>query len=137
MEKCRFCYSNHESAAIIETQSRKIQKLSRQLELLAGRLAAIKTNQKQNYKQELRLQSSETHLDQHLQTNNQPPHIKIIAKRSNFLLNTKNRYNALKDEMENNINSTEKQTIQISKNIMHTKLNLIPNLLESSNLFAN
>ncbi|KAF2347763.1 hypothetical protein FHG87_021482 [Trinorchestia longiramus] len=33
MEECRFCYSNHKSAAIIENQSRKIQQLSRQLEL--------------------------------------------------------------------------------------------------------
>ncbi|KAF2357910.1 hypothetical protein FHG87_011337 [Trinorchestia longiramus] len=95
-ERCCFCYSNHESSAIIENQSRKIQELSRQLELscqfefnrqielLAGRLATIEIKQKQNYKHELRLQSSETHLDQHLRTNNQPPHIKIIAKRSNF-----------------------------------------------------
>ncbi|KAF2346360.1 hypothetical protein FHG87_022884 [Trinorchestia longiramus] len=29
MEECRFCYSNHESAAIVENQSRKIQELSR------------------------------------------------------------------------------------------------------------
>ncbi|KAF2368253.1 hypothetical protein FHG87_000991 [Trinorchestia longiramus] len=77
-EECRFCFSNHESAAIIEIQSRKIQELSRQLELscqlefnrqielLAGRLATIEIKQKQNYEHELRLQSSETHLDQHL-----------------------------------------------------------------------
>ncbi|KAF2356845.1 hypothetical protein FHG87_012395 [Trinorchestia longiramus] len=122
MEECRFCYSNHESAAIIENQSRKIQELNRQLELsrqlefnsqielLAGRLATIETNQNQNYKHELRHQSSETHLDSHLPTNNELQHIKIIAERSNFHLKTKNRFNALKDEMENNINSTKEQT---------------------------
>ncbi|KAF2347941.1 SGNH hydrolase-type esterase domain [Trinorchestia longiramus] len=141
INKCRFCYSIQESAAIIEKQSRTIQELSRQLELscqlelsrhlefnrqielLAGRLATIETNQKQNYEHELRLQSPETQLEQHLPTNNQPQHIKIIAKRSNFYLKTKNRFNALKDEMENNalkddmennINSTKEQTTQIS-----------------------
>ncbi|KAF2353062.1 hypothetical protein FHG87_016181 [Trinorchestia longiramus] len=141
MEKCRFCYSKQESAAIIEKQSRTIQELSRQLEfsrqlelsrhlefnrqieLLAGLLATIETNQKQNYKHELRLQSPETQLEQHLPTNNQPQHIKIIGKRSNFCLKTKNRFNALtdemennvlKDEMENNINFTKELTTQIS-----------------------
>ncbi|KAF2360597.1 hypothetical protein FHG87_008648 [Trinorchestia longiramus] len=121
MEECRFCYSNNESAETIENQSRKTQELSRQLEfnrqikLLVGRLVTIETNQKQNYEHEPRFQSSETHLDHHLPTNNQPPYIKIIAKRSNFYLKTKNRFNALKDEMENNINCTKEQTTQISK----------------------
>ncbi|KAF2360166.1 hypothetical protein FHG87_009082 [Trinorchestia longiramus] len=120
MEECRFCYFKQESAAIIEKQSRTIQELSRQLELnrqidlLAGRLATIETNQKQHYEHELRLQSPETQLEQHLPTNNQPQHIKIIAKRSNFYLKTKNRFNVLKDEMENNINSTKEQITQIS-----------------------
>ncbi|KAF2351888.1 hypothetical protein FHG87_017357 [Trinorchestia longiramus] len=126
MDKCRFCYFKQESAAIIEKQSRTIQKLSRQLELsrhlefncqiepLAGRLATLETNQKQIYEYELRLQSPETQLEHHLPTNNQPQHIKIIAKHSNFYLKTKNRCNALKDEMENNSNSTKEQTTQIS-----------------------
>ncbi|KAF2357290.1 hypothetical protein FHG87_011952 [Trinorchestia longiramus] len=158
MEECGCCYSNHESVTNIENQSRKIQKLSRQLELnhqlefnhqiemLAGRVVTIEIKQKQNYEHELRLQSSETHLDQHIWTTNQPPHIEIIVKRSNFHPNPRNRFNALKDEMENNalkdeieinINSAEKQAIQNQTNIIHTKLNLIPNLRESSNLFAN
>ncbi|KAF2360276.1 Endonuclease/exonuclease/phosphatase [Trinorchestia longiramus] len=51
---------------------------------------------------------------QQLSNNNQPKHIKIIAKHSNSYLKTKNRFNALKDEMENNINFTEEQTTQIS-----------------------
>ncbi|KAF2369165.1 SGNH hydrolase-type esterase domain [Trinorchestia longiramus] len=93
--------------------SRQLQ-FNRQIELLARRLAAIEIQQKQNYEHELRRPSSETRLDQHLRTNNQPPHIETIAKRSNFYLNTKNCFNALKDEMENNINSGEEQTIQIS-----------------------
>ncbi|KAF2351793.1 SGNH hydrolase-type esterase domain [Trinorchestia longiramus] len=132
MEECRFCYFKQESAAIIEKQSRTIQELSRQLELnrqlklgrhlefnrqinlLAERLATIETNQKQHYEHELRLKSPETQLEQHLLNKNQPQHIKIIAKRSNFYLKTKNRFNALKYEMENNINSTKEQTTQIS-----------------------
>ncbi|KAF2348937.1 hypothetical protein FHG87_020307 [Trinorchestia longiramus] len=147
MDECRFCYFKQESAAIIEKQSRTIQELSRQLELnrqlelsrhlelnrqidlLAGRLATIETNQK-HYEHELRLQSPETQLKQHLPTNNQPQHIQIIAKRPeiiakrpNFYLKTKNRFstlkdemesNALKNEMENNINSTNEQITQIS-----------------------
>ncbi|KAF2343983.1 hypothetical protein FHG87_025261 [Trinorchestia longiramus] len=160
MEECRFCYSKQESAAIIkkqsctiEKQSRTIQELSRQLELshqlelsrhlefnhqielLAGRLATIETNQKQNYENQLRLQSRETQLEQHLPTNNQLQHIKIIAKRSNFYLETKNRFNALKDEMENNINSTKEQTTQISNE--HNPQQNQSNLLESSDLFEN
>ncbi|KAF2344797.1 hypothetical protein FHG87_024447 [Trinorchestia longiramus] len=142
MDECRFCYFEQESAAIIEKQSRTIQELSRQLELnrqlelsrqidlLAGCLATIETNQKQHYEHELRLQSPETQRKQHLPTNNQPQHIKIIAKcpeiiakRPNFYLKTKNRFstlkdemesNALKNEMENNINSTKEQITQIS-----------------------
>ncbi|KAF2357264.1 hypothetical protein FHG87_011979 [Trinorchestia longiramus] len=148
MDESRFCYFKPESAAIIEKQSRTIQELSRQLELnrqlelsrhlelnrqidlLAGRLATIDTNQKQHYEHELRLHSPETQLKQHLPTNNQPQHIKIIAKRPesiakrpNFYLNTKNRFsilkdemesNVLKNEMENNINSTIEQLTQIS-----------------------
>ncbi|KAF2351052.1 hypothetical protein FHG87_018194 [Trinorchestia longiramus] len=148
MDECRFCYFKQESAAIIEKQSRAIQELSRQLELdrqlelsrhrelnrqidlLAGRLATIETNQKQHYEHELRLQSPETQLKQHLPTNNQPQHIKIIpkrpeiiAKRPNFYLKTKNRFSTLKDEMEsntlknemeNNINSRMEQITQIS-----------------------
>ncbi|KAF2356575.1 hypothetical protein FHG87_012671 [Trinorchestia longiramus] len=125
MDQCRFCYSNHESTAIIENQSRKIQELGRQLELscqlelnrqieqLPGRLEAIEIHQKQNYEYELRFQSSETHLGQHLRTDNHPQRIESIAKRSNFHLSTKNRFNALKDAMENNINSTEEQILQI------------------------
>ncbi|KAF2367250.1 SGNH hydrolase-type esterase domain [Trinorchestia longiramus] len=113
-------------AAIIEKQSRSIQELCRQLKLnrrlelnrqihlLAGRLATIETNQKQHYEHELRLQSLETQLKQHLPTNNQPQHIKIIAKRPNFYLKTKNRFSTLKDEMENNVNSTKDQITQIS-----------------------
>ncbi|KAF2347799.1 hypothetical protein FHG87_021444 [Trinorchestia longiramus] len=118
-----------ESAAIIEKQSRTIQELSHQLELnrqlelsrhlefnrqidLLSRCSAkIEANQKQHYEHELRLQSPET--QQHLPTNNQPQHIQIIGKRSNFYLKTDNRFNALKDEMENNINSTKEQTTQI------------------------
>ncbi|KAF2362038.1 hypothetical protein FHG87_007202 [Trinorchestia longiramus] len=141
MDECRFCYFKQESVAIIEKQLRTIQELSRQLELnrqvelsrhlelnrqidlLAGRLATIETNQKQHYEHELRLQSPETEPKQHLPTNNQPQHIKIIAKRSNFYLKTKNRFSTLKDEMEsnglknemeNNINSTKEQITQIS-----------------------
>ncbi|KAF2346487.1 hypothetical protein FHG87_022758, partial [Trinorchestia longiramus] len=120
MDECRFCYFKQESAAIIEKQSRTIQELSRQLELnrqlelsrhlelnrqidlLAGRLATNETNQKQHYELELRLQSPETQLKQHLPTNNQPQHIKINAKRPNFYLKTKNRFSTLKDEMESN-----------------------------------
>ncbi|KAF2352182.1 hypothetical protein FHG87_017062 [Trinorchestia longiramus] len=87
MEEFRFCYSIHESSAITENQSHKNQKvscqleLSRQLELngkielLAGRLKTIKIQQKQNYKHELRLQSSETHLGQNLRTDNHSQHI--------------------------------------------------------------
>ncbi|KAF2348200.1 hypothetical protein FHG87_021043 [Trinorchestia longiramus] len=86
---------------------------SLQLFNIRGRLATTETNQKQNYEQELQLQSPETELEQHLPTNNQPQQIKIIDKRSNFYLKTKNRFNALKDEMEN-INSTKEQTTQIS-----------------------
>ncbi|KAF2356747.1 hypothetical protein FHG87_012500 [Trinorchestia longiramus] len=122
MDECRFCYFKQESAAITEKQSRTIQELSRQLELnrqidlLAGRLATIETNQKQHYEHELRLQSPETQPKQHLPTNNQPQHLKINAKRPNFYLKTKNRFSTLKDEMEgnalknemgNNINSTK------------------------------
>ncbi|KAF2352851.1 SGNH hydrolase-type esterase domain [Trinorchestia longiramus] len=141
MDECRFCYFKQESAAIFEKQSRTIQEISSQLELnrqlelschlefnrqidrLAGRLVTIETNQKQHYEHELRLQSPETQLKQHLPTNNQPQHIKIIAKRSNFYLKTKNRFstlkdemerNALKNEMENNISSTKEQITQIS-----------------------
>ncbi|KAF2345901.1 hypothetical protein FHG87_023341 [Trinorchestia longiramus] len=141
MDEYCFCYFKQESAAIIEKQSRTVQELSRQLELnrqlelsyhleldrqidlLAWRLAAIETNQKQHYEHELRLQSPETQLNQHLPTNNQPQHIKIIAKRSNFYLTTKNRFSTLKDrieihalknEMENKINSTKEQITQIS-----------------------
>ncbi|KAF2362494.1 hypothetical protein FHG87_006752 [Trinorchestia longiramus] len=58
MEESCFCYSNHESSALIKNYSREIQELSRQLELLMGRLETI---EKQNHKHELRLQSSETH----------------------------------------------------------------------------
>ncbi|KAF2350362.1 hypothetical protein FHG87_018885 [Trinorchestia longiramus] len=141
MDECCFCYFKQESAAIIEKQSRTIQELSRQLELnrqlelschlelnrqinlLAGRLATIETNQK-HYEHELRLQCPETQLKQHLPTNNQPQHIKINTKRPNFYLKTKNRFsslkdemegNALKNEMENNINSTKEQITQICK----------------------
>ncbi|KAF2353814.1 hypothetical protein FHG87_015429 [Trinorchestia longiramus] len=141
MDECHFCYIKQESTVIIERQSRTIQELSRQLELnrqlelsrhlelncqidlLAGRLATIEKNQKQHYEYELRLQSPETQLKQHLPTNNQPQHIKIIAKRPNFYLKTKNRFrtlkdemesNALKNEMENNINSTKEQITEIS-----------------------
>ncbi|KAF2345846.1 hypothetical protein FHG87_023398 [Trinorchestia longiramus] len=132
MDECSFCYFKQESAAIFEKQSRTIQELSRQLELnrqlelsrhlelnsqidlLAGRLATIETNQKQHYEHELRLQSLETQPKQHLPTNNQPQHIKINAKRPNFYLKTKNRFSTLKDEMGNNINSTKEQITQIS-----------------------
>ncbi|KAF2368420.1 hypothetical protein FHG87_000810 [Trinorchestia longiramus] len=120
MEECCFCYFNYESSAIIENQSRKILELSRQLklsrrlELLAGRLETIEIQQKQNYEHELRLQSSETRLDQHLYGLLTSPRVCIetIAKRSNFHLNTKNSFNALKDKMKNNINSTEEHAIQ-------------------------
>ncbi|KAF2343945.1 hypothetical protein FHG87_025299 [Trinorchestia longiramus] len=127
MDECRFCYFKQESAAIIGKQSRTIQELScqlelnrqlelschlelnRQINLLTGRLATIETNQKQHYEHEPRLQSPETQLKQHLPTNNQPQHIKIIAKRQeiiakrpNFYLKTKNCFSTLKDEMESN-----------------------------------
>ncbi|KAF2359351.1 hypothetical protein FHG87_009886 [Trinorchestia longiramus] len=90
MEECRFCYSKQESAAVIEKKSRTIQELShqlklgrhlefnRQIKLLTGRLATIETNQKQNYEHELRLQSPETQLEQHLPTNNSPNILKLL-----------------------------------------------------------
>ncbi|KAF2343808.1 hypothetical protein FHG87_025436 [Trinorchestia longiramus] len=110
MDECRFCYFKQESAAIIEKQSRTIQELSRQLELnrqlelshhlelnrqidlLAGRLATIETNQKQHYKHEPRLQSPETQLKQHLPTNNQLQQIKFIAKRPEIIAKRPNFY---------------------------------------------
>ncbi|KAF2354105.1 hypothetical protein FHG87_015141 [Trinorchestia longiramus] len=109
--ECRFPYSTHESSSLIELQSHKIQELSCQLELLTRRLEII---EKQNHKRELRLQSSETHRGQQPQIDNQPQCIETIDKRSNFHLDTKNRFNALKDKLENNINSTEEQTIRAS-----------------------
>ncbi|KAF2359338.1 hypothetical protein FHG87_009909 [Trinorchestia longiramus] len=114
MEECCFCYSNHESSVLIENQSHKIQEFSFQFELLTGRLETTEIQQKQNCEHELRLQSSETHRGQHLRTDNQPQRIKTVDKRSNFHLNTKKRFKALKDELEKNINSTEEQTIQTS-----------------------
>ncbi|KAF2363169.1 hypothetical protein FHG87_006077 [Trinorchestia longiramus] len=97
--------------ALIENQSRKIQELGRQLELLAGRLETI---EKHNHEHELRLQYSDTHRGQNLRINNQPLRIETIDKCSNFHLDTKNRFNALRDELKNNINSPEEQTIQTS-----------------------
>ncbi|KAF2352766.1 hypothetical protein FHG87_016476, partial [Trinorchestia longiramus] len=83
-----------------------------QLELLAGRLKTIEIQQ--HHEHELRRQTSETHRGQHLRTDNPPQRIETIDKRSNFHLNTINRFKAWKDELENNINSTEEQTIQTS-----------------------
>ncbi|KAF2359336.1 hypothetical protein FHG87_009907 [Trinorchestia longiramus] len=111
MEECRFCYSNHESLALNENKSRKIQEFSFQFELLTGCLETTEIQQKQDRKHKLRLQFSETHRGQHLRTDNQPQRIKTVDKCSNFHLNTKKRFKALKDELEININST-KQTIQ-------------------------
>ncbi|KAF2347328.1 hypothetical protein FHG87_021915 [Trinorchestia longiramus] len=96
IEECRFCYSNPESSALIGNQSRKIQELSRQLKLLTGRLETIK---KQNHEHELKFQSSEIYRDQQLQIDSQPQHIETIDKRSNFHLDTNNRFNELKNEL--------------------------------------
>ncbi|KAF2354855.1 hypothetical protein FHG87_014392 [Trinorchestia longiramus] len=107
MEECRFCYSNHESSASIENQSLEIQELRCLLEMLAGRLETIDIQQKQNHEHELRLQTSETHHGQHLRSDNSPQRMDTVDKRSNFHQNTKNRFKALKDELENSINSTK------------------------------
>ncbi|KAF2351265.1 hypothetical protein FHG87_017978 [Trinorchestia longiramus] len=114
IEEYRFCVSFIESLAFIENQSLEIQELSRQLELLAGRLDTIEIQQKQTHEHELRLQTSEIRRGQHLRTDNPPQRIETINKRTNCHLNTKNRFKVLKDELENTINSTEEQTIQTS-----------------------
>ncbi|KAF2346351.1 hypothetical protein FHG87_022891 [Trinorchestia longiramus] len=82
-EDCRFFYVIHESSTLIENQSRKMQELSLQLKLLAGRLKTIK----QNHQLELRLQSMEAYRGKQLPIDNQPQLIEAIDNRPEIINN--------------------------------------------------